>query len=85
MRYMNRSLSEGNMFTYLFLCFFPLFVWTNYSNITNMKMVCFLVLLGGFAVMVALSFLGNKKKKVQQTPLAWKDYTPDFLLLGFLV
>ena len=84
MRYMNRSLSEGNMFTYLFLCFFPLFVWTNYSNITNMKMVCFLVLLGGFAVMVALSFLGNKKKKVQQTPLAWKDYTPDFLLLGFL-
>lgn len=83
MRYMNRSLSEGNLFLYLFLCFFPLFVWTDYSNITNMKMVCFLVLLAGFAVMVALSF-ADKKKRVRQTPLEWNAFTPDFFLLGFL-
>ncbi|MBR3844452.1 MAG: O-antigen ligase family protein [Clostridia bacterium] len=83
MRYMNRSLSEGNVFVYLFLCFFPLFVWTNYSNITDMKMTCFLVLLGGFAVMVGFSF-ADKKKRVRQMPLPWDSYTPDFLLLTFL-
>lgn len=83
MRYMNRSLSEGNLFTFLFLCFFPLFVWTDYTNITNMKMTCFVVLLLGFAVMVALSF-ADKKKRVRQIPLPWEAYTPDFLLLGFL-
>lgn len=83
MRYSNRSLSEGNTFLYLFLCFFPLFVWTNYSNITNMKMVCFLVLLIGFAVMTAVSFFTNTKK-VRQYPLAWGKYTPDYILLFFL-
>ncbi len=84
MRYMNRSLSEGNVFLYLFLCFFPLFVWTNYSNITHMKMVCFLVLLAGFGVMVALSF-ADKKKRVRQNLLSWEAYTPDFLLAVFLL
>ncbi len=83
MRYSNRSLSEGNTFLYLFLCFFPLFVWTNYSTITNMKMVCFLVLLIGFGVMTAIALI-KQTKKVRQYPLAWGNYTPDFILLFFL-
>lgn len=85
-RYSNCTLAEGNIFLYLYLCFFPLFVFTDYSNITDMKMVCFLVLLAGFAVMVALAFADNKRmRKVRYYSLPWKAYLPDFLLITFLV
>ncbi len=84
MRYMNRALPEGNSILYLFLCLFPLFVWTNYSNITQMKMMCFIVLLGFSIVLVALSFTKEKTVLKNQTLLPWKAYIPDFLLLAFL-
>ena len=83
MRYTHRDLSQGNTILFLFLCFFPLFVFTNYSNIPHMKMVCFVVLLACFAVLAPFGAY-SQKKKPRQYPLEWKQYTPDFILLFFL-
>jgi O-antigen ligase len=79
------------------LLFFPIFIWTDYSNITMVKMITYLTSLASFVVMLFLS-LGwdvidrhKKAKNGEELPplsqpifqKSW-DYAPDAFLLLFL-
>lgn len=81
---------EGALYVSMMLLVFPLFIWTDYTDITTMKMIAYLAMLLGFAGMLAVSFLTNRKQKQEQLcakqPFRFSAVLiPDIFLLLFLV
>ena len=76
MKQHKRLQSIGEMAVFLFMIVFPVFVWTDYSDITAMKLAFFLVCTLGFGLSVVFCKLMLRKD--------WKEYLPDLFLFTFL-
>lgn len=82
-----QSSPEGTLYVTLMLWVFPLFLWTDYSDITTMKMIAYLVLLAGFTAASVMTWLENRKRLAAAPAAKWwqAENLPDLFLLLFLL
>ena len=86
----NKSVAlAGQLYVLLMFTVFPLFINTNYSNITFMKCMIHVVLLALFVVLLLISFIGNTDKalSVDISPknIFSAKYLPDWCLFLMIV